>query len=65
MTLKKMARLRIISRPQNLRPAIYEELLLLATVVIGIRVTAHFARRYLGKVWVFFLKIFDARVRHV
>jgi hypothetical protein len=65
MTLKQMPRSRIILRPQQLRPAVNEQMLFLAPVIIAVSIAPHFARMHVSELWIFLLKILKAAVAHV
>lgn len=62
MPLKHVPGPRIISRTENLRPTVNEQQLLLAAIIKVAIVRASFARPYVGKTRILYLKVFDSTV---
>lgn len=65
MPLKQMPRLRIILRPQHLRPTINVQMLLLAPVIVAVSIAPNLARMQISERRVLLLKILKPSVAHV
>jgi hypothetical protein len=64
MALEKMSCLRVVFRTQEPWPAVDEEFLPLATIIIAVRIRSHFAGSYVSKLRIFLLKILNATINN-